>query len=140
ATNCFGELSTFLVADVSRRRADHPCHGVLLHVLRHVEPDHRALVVKQKLRERTSSFRFTYTRWSEKDKRTDGTIRILQPCTRTADRVCNSSQGLLLTDHTLAQSTFHRHEFLHLAFEHLRDGNAGPLRNNHGDVLFVNFL
>src|SRR2546427_6016553 len=45
--------SALVVADVAGRRADHPCHGVLLHVLRHVEAHHRALVVEQELGERS---------------------------------------------------------------------------------------
>ena len=34
-----GELAALIEADVARRRADQPRHRVLLHVLRHVEPD-----------------------------------------------------------------------------------------------------
>ena len=30
--------------------------------------------------------------------------------------------------------------FLHLAFEHLRDRNSGPLGDDLGDVFFVHFL
>src|SRR5262249_56666027 len=33
------ELPTFLVSNVTRRRADQPGYGVLLHVLRHVDAD-----------------------------------------------------------------------------------------------------
>ena len=49
-----GELAAFLVADVSRRRADEPRHGVALHVLRHVDAHHGVLVVEEELRERAS--------------------------------------------------------------------------------------
>ena len=42
-----GELSAFVVADVSGRRADEPRHGMLLHVLRHVDADHGALVIEK---------------------------------------------------------------------------------------------
>ena len=48
----FGELAGLLVADVSRRRADQPRDRVLLLVLRHVDADHRLLVVEQELGER----------------------------------------------------------------------------------------
>ena len=47
-----GQLPGLLVADVSGRRADQPRHGVLLLVLRHVDADHRVLVVEQELGER----------------------------------------------------------------------------------------
>src|SRR5207249_4134191 len=46
-----GELAALFVPDVARRGADHPRHGVLLHVLGHVEPHHRLLVVEQEFGE-----------------------------------------------------------------------------------------
>ena len=52
AADRLGQLSGLVVADVARRRADHPRHGVLLLVLRHVDADHRLLVVEQELGER----------------------------------------------------------------------------------------
>ena len=52
APHRLGELPALLVPDVPRRRPDHPRHRVLLHVFRHVEPHHRALVVEQELGER----------------------------------------------------------------------------------------
>jgi hypothetical protein len=47
-----GQLAALVVADVARRRADEPRHGVLLHVLRHVHLDQRVLVAEQELGER----------------------------------------------------------------------------------------
>ena len=47
-----GELPALLEADVAGGRADEPRDRVLLHVLAHVEADHRLLVVEQELRER----------------------------------------------------------------------------------------
>ncbi len=51
APDRFGELSAFLVPDIARRRADEPRHGVLLHVLRHVDTHHRPFVVEEELRQ-----------------------------------------------------------------------------------------
>ena len=45
------ELASFLEPHVSRRRSDQARHGMLLHVFRHVEADHRTLVVEKELRE-----------------------------------------------------------------------------------------
>ena len=47
APHGFGELAAFLVADVARRRADEARHGVLLHVLAHVDADHVVFVVEE---------------------------------------------------------------------------------------------
>jgi hypothetical protein len=52
AAHGLGELAAFVVADVTRRRADEARHRVLLHVLRHVDLDHRVLVAEQELGER----------------------------------------------------------------------------------------
>src|SRR5438093_472638 len=49
---CFGELSALLEPDVAGRRADEPRDRVLFHVLGHVQPDERLLVVEKKLRQR----------------------------------------------------------------------------------------
>ena len=43
AAHRLGELAALLVADVAGGRADEPRHGVLLHVLGHVDADHRVL-------------------------------------------------------------------------------------------------
>src|SRR4026208_284990 len=47
-----GELAPLLVADIARRCADHPRHGVLLHELGHVDAHHRLFGVEQELGER----------------------------------------------------------------------------------------
>ena len=52
-----GELAALVVADVARRRADQPRDRVLLHVLAHVDADHRPLVVEQELGERARQLR-----------------------------------------------------------------------------------
>src|ERR1700733_8557007 len=52
ATHGFGQLTTLVVADVARRRADEARHGVLFHVLAHVELDERILVAEEELGER----------------------------------------------------------------------------------------
>ena len=50
------------------------------------------------------------------------------------------SRACVLADDPLAQAIFHGDQFLHFAFEHLRDGNAGPLGDDAGDVFFVHFF
>jgi len=46
------ELAAFVVSDVAGWRADEPGHGMLLHVLGHVDLDHRVLVAEQELGKR----------------------------------------------------------------------------------------
>ena len=47
AAHRLGQRAALLVADIAGRRADQPGDGVLLHVFRHVDADHRRLVVEQ---------------------------------------------------------------------------------------------
>ena len=47
ATDGFGQHTAFVVSDVARRRPDQARDGVLFHKLRHIDTDHRLIVVKQ---------------------------------------------------------------------------------------------
>ncbi len=75
----FGQLPALLVADVPGRRAHEPGDGVPLLVLRHVEPDERALVVEHELGERTRELGLADAGRAEEDERADRPVRILQP-------------------------------------------------------------
>jgi hypothetical protein len=52
AAHGLGQLAALVVADVTRGRADQTGDRVLLHVLGHVDADHRLLVAEQELGER----------------------------------------------------------------------------------------
>ena len=93
-----GELAGLVVADVSGRRADHPRHGVLLLVLRHVDPDHRVLVVEQELGERARQLGLADAGRAEKDEAAERPIRILQAGARAANRVGDRRDRLVLAD------------------------------------------
>ena len=71
-------MTAFLVADIARRGADQPRHGMFFHELRHIEADHRLFVVEQKFGERAAKFGFTDAGWTEKNKRADRPVLILQ--------------------------------------------------------------
>ena len=69
--NRFRELTTFLVADVSGRRADETRHRVLLHVLRHVDAHHGPLVVEQEVGERARELGLADAGGPEEQERAD---------------------------------------------------------------------
>ena len=77
AAHGLGELAALVVADVARRRADEPGHGVLLHVLRHVDLDHRVLVAEQELGERARQLGLADARGAEEDERAGRALRVL---------------------------------------------------------------
>jgi hypothetical protein len=68
AAHSFGELAALVVADVSGRRADQTRNGVLLHVLRHVDADHRLLVAEQELGEGAGELGLADARGAEEDE------------------------------------------------------------------------
>src|SRR3989442_1995067 len=140
APDRLGELATFLVADVSRRRADQPGDRVLLHVLRHVDPYERALVVEQELGQRLRRLRLPDTRRTEEDERAGRPIRILEPGARATYRVRDRRQRLPLPDHPLPQLLLELEQPLFFGLEHLRHRDAGPLRHDLRDVFGVHFF
>ena len=63
-----GELAAFLIADIARRRSDQSGDRVLLHVLGHIDADHRLLVIEQELRQRARQLRLAHAGRAEEDE------------------------------------------------------------------------
>ena len=74
-----GQMTALFITHVARRCADHPCDGVLFHIFRHVDADHRPLVVEQELRERARQLGLADARRSHAQKRSRRTIGVRQP-------------------------------------------------------------
>ena len=72
---------------------------------------------------------------AEEQERAVRAVRVGQARARAADRVGDGAHGLVLADDALADRLLHLQQLLALAFEHLRDRNAGPLRDDLGDFL-----
>ena len=71
AADGLGELTALVVADVARGRADEARHVVLLLVLRHVDADHRVLVVEQEVGEAARQLGLADARRAEEQERAD---------------------------------------------------------------------
>src|SRR5262249_28086020 len=138
--NGLGELATLLVADVSGRRADQPRHGVLLHVLGHVDADHGLLAVEQELRQGAGELGLSHAGGSEEDERADRPVGVLDAGARADDRAGHRLDGLVLADDALVQLVGEMDELLALALDQLGDWDAGPTRHDLRDVLLVDLL
>ena len=134
AAHRFRERPSLVVSDIARWGADEAGRGVLLHIFRHVDTDHRRLVVEQKRSERLGEFRLAHAGRAEEEEGADRTVRILEPRSCPADGVAHGGHRLLLADHPLAQRPLHVQQFLALALEHLVHGDTGPARDHAGDV------
>ena len=110
-----GELAALLVADVAGRRADQPRDGVLLHVLRHVDADHRVLRVEHELGERAGQLGLADAGRAEEQERADRPVRVAQARARAAQGVGDRHDRLVLADDAPVQALLHVHELLDLA-------------------------
>ena len=126
AAHRFGQLAAFVVADISGRRADKTRDRVLLLILRHVDANHRALVVEQVLGQRPRQFGFADAGRSQEDERCRSADWGLQARPRAEDRFGNRVDGFVLSDDALVQFVFEMQQLCAFAFEELRNRNAGP--------------
>src|SRR4051812_11498739 len=132
-----GELAALVVADVARGRADQARHGVLLHVLGHVDAHHRVLVAEEELRERPRELRLADARRAEEHERPGRPLRVLEARTRAADRLRDDLDGGVLPDDALVELFLHAHELLRLGLGELEHRDAGPHGDDVGDLLLA---
>ena len=137
AAHGLGELAALVVADVAGGRADEPGHGVLLHVLRHVDLDHRVLVAEEELGERARQLGLPDARGAEEDERAGRALRVLDARARAADRLGHGDDRLVLADHALVELVLHADELLRLRLGELEDRDARPHGDDVGDLLLA---
>ena len=136
----FRQLAAFIIADISRRCTDQTSRTELLLIFAHIDTRHHVLVVKQIFRQRFGQLCLTDTCRSEENERTDRPFRVLQSGTATTHSISNSTDSLLLPDHTRVQFRFQMEQFLLFALHHLADRNSCPTRYHIGDIFTVHFL
>ena len=98
AADRLGQRTALLVADIARRRADQPGDGVLLHELRHVDPDHRLVVVEQERGDRLAQLGLADAGRAQEQERADRPVRVLQAGPGPAHGVGHRLERLLLAD------------------------------------------
>ena len=140
AADGLGELAALVVANVARGRADQAGHGVLLHVLGHVEAHHRVLVVEEELGKGSRELGLADAGRAHEEERPDRPAGVAEAGAGAAHGVRHQEQRLVLADHALAQAVLDVEELLHLALEEARDGDARPLGHHLGHVLGVHLL
>ena len=140
AAHGLGELTAFLVTHVARRRADQPRHGVLLHVLAHVDAGQRALVVEQPGGQRLGQLRLAHAGGAQEDEGPERLFRVGQSALVAADGVGDRRDRVVLADHPVAEDALQLQQPPALALQHLGDRDARPLRDDGGDVLLGHLL
>ena len=140
APHRFGELPRFLVADVAGRRADHPRDGVLLLVLRHVDTNHRLLVVEQEFGQRARQLGLADAGRAQENEAAERTVRVLKTGARATHGVGHRLNGFVLADDPLMETVFHLEQLLDFPFHQPADRDVRPAADDLGDVLLVDFL
>ncbi len=94
AAHGLGQLTALIIAYISRRRTDQTRHGVLLHILGHIETDQGIFVTEHGFRKRLAQLGLAYAGRAEENERADGALRIMQADSAAADGLCNGALRL----------------------------------------------
>ena len=113
---------------------------MLLDIFRHVDTNHRLIVVEKKSSQSFGQFGLAYAGWSQEQERTDWTIRVLQTSPCAAHRIGDRHNRFVLAYNTFSQRILHRQQFLSLALQHLVDRNTSPSRDHGGDIVFAHLF
>ena len=114
AAHRLGQLSCLVVADVAGRRADEAGDGVALRELGHVHTHHVLLIVEQAGRQRARKLRLSDARGAEEHERAHRALLVAQAGARTAYRVGDGDDGVVLADNPLVQTVLQVQEALGL--------------------------
>ena len=131
----FRQLPAFVVADVTRRRADQARNAVLFHILAHVDADHCLLAAEHRLGERAAQLCFAHARRPEEEKRPDRPPRIFDADSTPTDGARHSAHRLVLPHNARMKRRLQRQQSCALALIQPRDGNARPVREHRRNVL-----
>ena len=133
--NLLGQLTAFIVANISRRRTDHTRNGVLLHIFGHIDADHGVFVTEHGLGQCLAQLGLADTGRAEEQERTDRALRVAQADTAAADCLGNCGYSLALTDDTLMQRILEVQQTLSLVLGQLSNRNTGPAGDNGGNIV-----
>ena len=133
-------MTALVIADIARRSADETRHCVLFHVFRHIDANHRLLIVKHEFGQSPRQFGFADAGRPQENKRANGAVGILQAGARAPERSGHRLDAFVLTDHPHLESFIHMNEFLHIAFHHASQWNTCPVGNHFRHVFSVHFF
>jgi len=108
---------------------------VLLHVLGHIDTDHRVFISEHDIRKRLGKLGLADAGRSEEDKRSDRTARILESHSAAAYRACNRFNSVVLPDYPLLENFVEVEKSLLLLGCELLHGDTRPCGHDIGDIV-----
>ena len=137
APDGLGQLAALVEPDVAGRRPDEAADVVALHELAHVDLDERVLAAEHELGERLGELRLPDAGRPEEDERADRALGILEPGAGPANGLGDDPDRLLLADDPVVERVLHVEQPLRLLLGDAGDRDAGPHRDDLGDLLLV---
>src|SRR6266852_1666885 len=135
ATDGLRELSALFVADVARRRSDQARHVVALHVIGHIDLHDVLFAAEHELGELLREVRLAGAGGPDEEEHADRPARVLQAGAGAADRAGYHRDRRRLPDDLRVQHFLHAEQLRRLFLRQAAYGDAGPHRDDLGDVL-----
>mmetsp|Transcript_39880 Transcript_39880/g.118758 ORF Transcript_39880/g.118758 Transcript_39880/m.118758 type:complete len:219 (-) Transcript_39880:1620-2276(-) len=118
------------MANIPWRRPDELRHTVSLHVLRHVEPDHRVAAAKVLLRQHFGDLSLADTRGAHEQHARDRALGVLEPAAGAHERRCQLVDCVVLSNDVLLHHRRQPHEARLVVVAHGLGRDARPRGHN----------
>ena len=136
-TDRFGELATFVVTHVTRRRTDEAGDRELLHVLGHIDLNDRLLFAEHTFGQRAGEERLADAGGAEEEEGADRATGVLEVGTRPTEGTSDDFAGALLADDGRLQVLLELEELLGLLLLEPVKGHAGPIGDDVEHLIFT---
>src|SRR5262249_43978469 len=131
----FRELSTLVMASISRWRADKFGDGVFLHILRHIETDQAFVASGKELGRSLAKFCFAHSRRAQEKAAHFRLSPLAQSGLGAPNRICKHGDSFLLAIDTLSQHIFDVQELFPLVFSEPRNRNSAQITESLPDMV-----
>ena len=140
ATHRFRQLAAFFVAHVAWRRADQSRHGVLLHVLRHIDPHDVLLIVEQLQRQLLRQLGFAHAGGAQEEEAARRLSFARKSRARAKNGVADRFNSCGLTDDLLAEPLRQLDQAIAVGSAEAIHRNARPVAHHVANIVRSHFF
>ena len=135
-----GQLTPFLVPNITRGSPYQPAYGVFFLVLAHVNPGHHIIIIKQVTGQGFCQLGFAHPGGSEEDKRADRLLGILKAGPTSPDSIRDGFNGLILPNNPFMKLFFQVQQLIPLTLQHPGNGYSGGFSHVFSYILSIHFF